>query len=123
MNDIALYWQRIGIAPGDPVTLSPWPWNPGDTVLSTGAKPVGRKDFEGDGVVAGLWKSNAVTVRIDGHPVNEVCFVIEGTVTLSTSGRAETFGVGEAFLIHRGFKGLWSNSDNFAKLFAAVANS
>jgi uncharacterized cupin superfamily protein len=47
--------------------------------------------------------------------------VVEGSVSVTDAdGRTETFGTGEGFLLPRGFKGLWSNSDDFAKLFVAI---
>lgn len=123
MNHTPTY-RRIGSAPGKPAILSPWPWNPGDTLLTEGARPLGRKDFDSGGIVSGLWKSNVAMVKIDGHPVNEVCFVVEGSVTVTDAdGRAEAFGAGEGFLLPRGFKGLWSNSDDFVKLFVAVESN
>lgn len=116
-----LTFRRIG-GTGNPASLSPWPWNPGDTVLSQAAQPLGRMDFEGNGISAGLWRSNAVVVRINGHPVNEVCVVISGSVTLTDDkGHTETFGVGDGFLLPIGFSGTWSSSDDFAKIFTAVA--
>lgn len=101
--------------------LSPWPWNPGDVVQTQGMKPVGGKDFEGNGIVVGKWACNAGKVAINGHPVDEACFVTSGTVTITDEqGHAETFRTGEAFLLPRGFRGIWSNSDEFAKIFMAV---
>lgn len=101
--------------------LSPWPWNPGDVVETRGMNPLGRKDFTGNGIAAGKWSCNAGRVAINGHPVDEACFVIGGSVTITDDvGRAQTFQAGEAFLLPRGFRGLWSNSDGFAKIFMAV---
>ena len=80
--------------------LSPWPWNPGDVVETQGMKPVGKKDFEGNGIVAGKWSCNAGKVAINGHPVDEACFVISGNVTITDDeGHAQTFRAGEAFLL------------------------
>jgi uncharacterized cupin superfamily protein len=116
--------RRIGGTPGQPGELSPWPWNPGDRLLTEGTKPLGRKDFEGDGIISGIWTCNAGAVEIRGHPVNEICFVVRGSVTVTDEGgRAETFKAGEGFLLPRGFGGQWSNSDDFAKLFVAVESN
>lgn len=116
-----LTYRRIGGTRGKPGELSPWPWNPGDRLLTEGMKPLGRKDFEGGGIVSGIWACNAGTVEITGHPVSEVCFIVRGSVTVTDDdGRAETFEAGEGFILPRGFAGLWSNSDDFAKLFVAV---
>jgi hypothetical protein len=54
-------------------------------------------------------------VEIQGHPVDEACFVIRGSVILTDSdGRSGTFKAGEGFLLPRGFRGIWSQSDGFA---------
>ena len=101
--------------------LSPWPWNPGDVVETQGMKPLGKKDFESNGIVAGKWACNAGKVAMNGHPVNEACFVVSGSVTITDEqGHTQTFRAGEAFLIPCGFRGLWSNSDEFAKIFVAA---
>jgi uncharacterized protein len=101
--------------------LSAWPWNPGDVVQTKGMKPLGQKEVEKGGMVAGTWACNAGKVQINGHPVNEACFVIRGSVTITDeSGNMETFKAGEGFFLPHGFRGLWSNSDDFAKLFVAV---
>jgi uncharacterized cupin superfamily protein len=112
----ALSVQRLGEG-----RLSPWPWNPGDLVQTEGMTPTGKKDFETSGIVAGKWACNAGQVAITGHPVNEVCFVTSGEVTITDEqGRAETFRSGEASLLPHGFRGLWSNSNEFAKIFVAA---
>src|SRR5262249_53114862 len=105
MNDTLTY-RRLGEGLGGPEGLSPWPWNPNDTVETPGMKPVGRKDFEASGIVSGVWACNAGSVRIGGHPVNEVCFVLRGSVTVADeNGRSETFRAGEGFLLPRGVQG------------------
>ena len=114
---------RIGSSQDDKARLNPWPWNKADVLLTEGMKPVGAKTHEGDGIVLGTWACDAGAVEINGHAVDEACFVVSGTVTLTDSdGRSETFGAGEAFLIRRGFRGTWAQSDDFRKLFAAFSN-
>jgi uncharacterized cupin superfamily protein len=116
-----LTFCRLGGNPATAAELSSWPWNPGDEVQTKGMKPLGRKDVEADGIVAGTWACNAGQVQINGHPVNEACFVVQGSVTIThESGKAETFKAGEGFFLPRGFRGAWSNSDDFTKLFMAV---
>lgn len=116
-----LTFCRLGGSPAAVAKLSPWPWNPGDVVQTKGMKPLGRRDVEAGDIVAGTWACNAGKVQINGHPVNEACFVVRGSVTIADeSGRMETFKAGEGFLLPRGFRGIWSNSEDFAKLFMAV---
>ncbi len=113
---------RIGPAPGSESGLAPWPWNANDVLLATGMTPVGAKSFEGRGLILGAWACNKGAVDIQGHPVDEACFITRGSVTVTDSeGRSETFGAGEGFLLPRGFKGTWSQSEDFAKLFVAIS--
>jgi uncharacterized cupin superfamily protein len=55
---------------------------------------------------AGVWEATQYTCRIDDYPCDEVCFMLEGSVTMiDEKGREETFGPGDAFLMPRGFSG------------------
>ena len=102
--------------------LAPWPWNANDVLLVEGMKPVGAKSYEGRGLTLGKWACNKGAVEIQGHAVDEACFVLSGSVTLTDSdGRSETFGEGEGFLLQRGFRGTWAQSDDFTKLFVAIS--
>ena len=117
-----LSFVRIGAATGSDAELPPWPLNAADVLLSEGMKPVGAKSYEGRGLTLGTWACNNGAVEIQGHAVDEACFVVRGRVTLTDAeGRSETFAAGEAFLLPRGFKGIWSQSDDFMKLFVAIS--
>lgn len=113
---------RIGPSPNDDRELSPWPWNPNDRIRAEGMKPVGAKSYEGGGLTLGKWACNEGAVEIRGHAVDEACFILSGSVTLTDSdGRSETFSAGEGFLLQRGFRGTWAQSDGFEKLFVAIS--
>ena len=85
-------------------------------------KPVGAKSYEGGGLTLGKWACNKGAVEIQGHAVDEACFILSGSVTLTDSdGRSETFSAGEGFLLPRGFRGTWAQSDDFEKLFVAIS--
>jgi uncharacterized cupin superfamily protein len=115
---------RIGSAPKNDANLAPWPWNANDVLLTQGMTPVGAKSYEDRGITLGTWACDEGSVEIQGHAVDEACFVLRGAVTLTDSaGRSETFGAGEAFLIERGFRGTWAQSDGFAKLFVAISRA
>jgi uncharacterized cupin superfamily protein len=115
---------RVGPPPGSPRELAPWPWNPNDVLLTEGMTPTGAKTHEADGITLGTWTCNAGSVEIQGHPVDEACFVTRGRVTLTDkAGRTETFHAGDGFLLPRGFQGTWSQSDDFAKLFVAISRA
>lgn len=113
---------RIGSEPGSEPELTPWPWNANDVLLTRGMTPLGSKSYEDRGITLGIWACNAGAVDIQGHAADEACFVMRGSVTLTDSdGRSETFGPGDGFLLPRGFRGTWSQSDDFAKMFVAIS--
>ena len=117
-----LSFVRIGAAPGSDAKLPPWPWNDADVLLAEGMKPVGAKSYDERGLTLGTWACNEGAVEIQGHAVDEACFVVRGSVTVTdVEGRSETFSAGEAFLLPRGFRGVWSQSDDFMKLFVAIS--
>ena len=118
----SLSFVRIGAAPGSDEALAPWPWNANDVLLAEGMRPVGARSYEERGVTLGTWACDKGAVEIQGHAVDEACFVVSGSVTLTDSeGRSETFAAGEAFLLPKGFRGVWSQSDDFKKLFVAIS--
>lgn len=113
---------RIGAASGAEPELAPWPWNANDVLLTQDMAPQGAKTYEARGITLGTWTCDAGAVDIQGHAVDEACFVTRGSVTLTDSGgRSETFGVGDGFFLPREFRGTWSQSDDFAKLFVAIS--
>lgn len=117
-----LTFVRIGPAPGSSPDLAPWPWNANDVLLTDGMMPRGSKSYEGRGLTLGTWECNSGAVEIRGHAVDEACFVVRGSVTLiDCNGRSEIFGVGDGFLLPRGFRGTWSQSDDFEKMFVAIS--
>ena len=118
----SMSFVRIGPAPGNETGLAPWPWNANDVLLAEGMTPVGAKSYEGRGLTLGTWACNEGAVDIQGHAVDEACFVVRGSVTLTDSRRPlGNVQAGEGFLLPRGFRGTWSQSDGFAKLFVAIA--
>ncbi len=118
----SLTFSRIGAAPGREPELAPWPWNPQDRILTDGMKPLGTKFRDEGGITTGMWACDAGGVEIGEHPVDEACFVIRGAASVTdAAGRRETFGPGEAFMLPRGFRGRWEQSDDFVKLFVAIS--
>ncbi|PHS19308.1 MAG: hypothetical protein COA78_00160 [Blastopirellula sp.] len=78
--------------------------------------------FSKDGVTAGVWECGAYKERIENRPVEEMCVVISGEVTLSTDdGASETYGPGDSFLFRRGFTGYWETKDRFRKYFFSTS--
>ena len=78
--------------------------------------------FSKKGVTAGVWECGAYKERIENRPVEEMCVVLSGEVTLSTDdGATETYGPGDSFLFRRGFTGYWETKGRFRKYFFAAS--
>ena len=72
-------------------------------------------------VNAGVWECTPCTERISDYPYDQVCFVLEGSLTITDeSGHAETFTPGDAFTIPRGFNGLWTMTERYKNFFVTV---
>ena len=72
-------------------------------------------------VNVGVWQCTSCTEQIIDYPYDQVCFVLEGSLTITDeSGHAETFGPGDAFTIPRGFNGLWQMTGQYKNFFVTV---
>ena len=69
-------------------------------------------------LTSGVWEASPYKEEIDGYPVDELMVVIAGTVTITdTDGVSDTFGPGDTFIMPKGFKGTWENSDTMRKFY------
>lgn len=66
---------------------------------------------------AGIWRSEAYTERYDDYPVDEFMIVLEGEVTLQGDGFNDTFRKGDAFLVPKGFRGIWHQPTAMLKFY------
>lgn len=116
-------FRRVGVGPGAKADLKSVPWQPTDIPLSEGMVPLGRTYYtdRSGKLTSGIWTCNAGNVEIKDNPVEEICFITKGTVRITDAlGRSETFGPGECVALPRGFNGVWSQSDDFAKFFVLL---
>jgi len=104
-----------GIFRIDPhATLPPDPEHPGEYYLNS---------FTGDdpGLFAGVWSADPQETRIDSYPVDEICVVLAGTITLTTrDGEISEFMAGDAFAIRKGTALTWANSPDARKIYVIV---
>lgn len=94
-----------------------------DTVVEGTADERGHLFFTnaGGNVSAGVWECTPCTERMRNYPYDQCCFVLEGTLTITDeSGHAETFSPGDAFMIPRGFNGLWQMTERYKNFFVTV---
>jgi len=72
-------------------------------------------------VNVGVWACSPCTEWVRDYPYDQCCFVLEGSLTITDEkGHAETFGPGDAFVIPRGFNGLWSMTEPYKNFFVAI---
>lgn len=65
-------------------------------------------DRAGSRTSVGLWESEAGTVDFASYPFDEFCSVVSGRIELvEEGGELWSFGPGDAFVIRKGFRGLW----------------
>jgi uncharacterized cupin superfamily protein len=73
---------------------------------------------EARGFYTGLWESEIGAWRID-YTEEELCVVVAGRVRLhDEEGQVDEFGPGDAFVIPRGFKGVWETVERMRKVYA-----
>jgi uncharacterized protein len=119
--DIDVTFFRVGEMPGSRKQMMPAQWPKCVTPLSDGMNPLHR-EFYSDGagrLKCGVWECNAGSIELCDCAADRVCFILRGTLRLTDSRKySEAFGVGECLVIPRGFNGVWSQSDDFAMMYA-----
>ncbi len=69
-------------------------------------------------LTAGVWQATAYKEKIDGYPVDELMVVLEGSVTITDAeGVSETFSAGDTFIMPKGFRGTWENTETMRKYY------
>jgi uncharacterized cupin superfamily protein len=69
----------------------------------------------------GIWSAEEGSTHIDSYPVDEVCFVLDGTITVTSSdGTVNRFERGDAFAMRRGASLLWQQSEGARKVFVIL---
>jgi hypothetical protein len=66
---------------------------------------------------AGRWRSTPGRWRVS-YSEMEFCYLLEGRIAItSVSGLEQNFGAGDAFVIPRGFTGVWDVKEPTTKLY------
>lgn len=103
-----------GVFPIDPhAALRPDPAHPGESYVN---------NFVGDdpGLFAGVWSAEAQETVIESYPVDEVCVVLAGTITLTTEAGVSEFKAGDAFAIRKGTALTWANTPDVRKIYVIL---
>jgi uncharacterized cupin superfamily protein len=66
---------------------------------------------------SGFWASNPNRAEVD-YTEDEFCYILEGRVRLTDSaGETEEYKAGDAFVIPKGFKGVWETVEPVKKFY------
>ncbi len=75
---------------------------------------------ETPGVRAGIWRAEPYTDFYESYPCDEFMYVLAGSVTLESDDFSETYRKGDAFLVPKGFRGFWRQSEPMLKYYVMV---
>ena len=71
-----------------------------------------------DGSIStGVWLCAPCRCDIQSYPVHEMMTIIEGSVTVTTDGKAETFTAGDTFFIAKGTRCVWQITETLRKFY------
>ena len=90
------------------------PDNPGEEYVEqfVGADPA---------LSAGVWTASGGVTRFDAYPVDEICVVLAGTITLTTSDAVrQDFTAGDVFAVRRGAALTWEQTDGTRKVYVVL---
>lgn len=79
--------------------------------------------FEGDNrnFIAGVWSADPHSQDFESYPVDEVCVVLTGKITLTETGKApEVFTAGDAFGLRKGTSLNWTQDPDTRKIFVIL---
>jgi len=72
------------------------------------------------GIRAGIWRSSPYTEFYEDYPGTEFMYVLEGSVTLENDDFCETYVAGDAFLVPKGFRGFWKQTEPMLKYYIMI---
>ena len=69
-------------------------------------------------LTAGVWECTPCTTQTDSYPVDELCYILSGTVVISDdAGHSETFKAGDCFVIPKGSSCTWHMPETTRKYY------
>ena len=111
-------------ADGDPETgLQPCQYVDPANVVGSPPTETGHQFFANaaGNLTSGVWEATPYKETTDGYPVDEFMLVLSGSVTITDiDGNSDTFGPGDAFIMPKGFKGTWENTETVRKFYVIL---
>ncbi len=71
-------------------------------------------------VKAGIWRSTPYVESYESYPCDEFMVVLEGSVTLESDGFSQTYRKGDSFLLPKGFRGIWRQTEPMLKYYVLI---
>ena len=76
---------------------------------------------ENEKFFAGIWSADPHSQDFDEYPMDEVCVVLAGKITLTETGKSpEVFTTGDVFGIKRGTPVNWTQEPGTRKIFVIL---
>ena len=114
---------RLNSEGPDGAGLQFWGHLENETVISGEPTETGRNYFtDSTGqFTVGVWDYTPCLSEIDNYPVDEFCFILSGMLVLTDgSGHAETFRLGDSFVIPKGMKCTWHMPETTRKYYVIL---
>ena len=111
-NELEQFMDVVRIDPH--AELEPDPEHPGEKFV---------EQFVGAdrALSAGLWAAPGGVTRFDSYPVDEICVVLAGTITLTASDDVrQVFMAGDVFAVRRGAAVTWEQTDDTRKIYVVL---
>ena len=102
--------------------LEHWPDFPQSEIASGSRAQSGHAWFEDKalGLSAGIWEAEANISHWMNYPVTEFMLVLEGEVVIVEETRETRIGSGESFIIPKGLRCCWTQTDRVKKFFVIL---
>lgn len=96
-----------------------------DVVNLNGAPPAEHENLvierNSDNVRLGTWLCEPYSEQITDYAFDEFMYIIRGTIFLDyPDGSQDSFGPGSAFVLPKGFTGVWRQEESVLKFFAMI---
>ena len=93
-------------------------WIPPDDVLSGTHRPRGDLLFYGVELILEIYEDGPASFRLDEpFPVDEFVLIMSGKLVLTASdGSVQEFVAGDAFVLPKGFTGIWTMEGDYREL-------
>ncbi|KIP52557.1 cupin domain-containing protein [Leucobacter komagatae] len=96
-------------------------FEPKPTAVTEGLQEATLEIWEGGKTSTGLWASEVGTFTAERIGYSEICYFIEGSVTVEVEGEEPVkYGAGDVMVMPSGWKGIWHVHSPVRKHFTVI---